>query len=86
MCMIQDTLTAFDDNVDCTVVVVAPRILLAEQLCSEFLEHMTASVLHVHSGETHYFSTTNAKQIKKWDKFVRGKNLSSQLTIVYRKL
>ena len=75
MCMIQDTLTAFDDNVDCTVVVVAPRILLAEQLCSEFLEHMTASVLHVHSGETHYFSTTNAKQIKKWDKFVRGKKL-----------
>ena len=75
MCMIQDTLSAFDDNVDCTVVVVAPRILLAEQLCSEFLEHMTASVLHVHSGETHHFSTTKAKQIKKWDKFVRGRKL-----------
>ena len=75
MCMIQDTLTAFDDNVDCTVVVVAPRILLAEQLCSEFLEHMTASVLHVHSGETHYFSTTKAKQIKLWDKYTRGRKL-----------
>ena len=75
MCMIQDTLSAFADNVDCTVVVVAPRILLAEQLCSEFLEHMSASVLHVHSGETHYFSTTKAKQIKQWDKFVRGKKL-----------
>ena len=75
MCMIQDTLTTFADNVDCTVVVVAPRILLAEQLCSEFLEHISASVLHVHSGETHHFSTTKAKQIKLWDKFVRGKKL-----------
>ena len=52
MCMIQDTLTAFDDSVNRTVVVVAPRILLAEQLCSEFLEHITnVSVLHVHSGD-----------------------------------
>tara|TARA_R100001460_G_scaffold10389_3_gene24601 strand:+ start:5210 stop:6376 length:1167 start_codon:yes stop_codon:yes gene_type:complete len=75
MCMIQDTLTTFDDNVNCTVVVVAPRILLAEQLCSEFLEHISASVLHVHSGETHHFSTTKAKQIKLWDKYVRGKKL-----------
>jgi len=76
MCMIQDTLSAFDDAVDGTVVVVAPRILLADQLCSEFLEHITGvNVLHVHSGETHYFSTTKAKQIKLWDKFTRGKKL-----------
>jgi len=40
-----------------TIVVVAPRILLAEQLCSEFLEFITnASVMHVHSGETHHFN------------------------------
>ena len=73
--MIQDTLTTFADNVDCNVVVVAPRILLAEQLCSEFLEHISAIVLNVHSGETHHFSSTKAKQIKLWDKFVRGKKL-----------
>ena len=36
-----------------TIVVVAPRILLANQLCSEFLEHIdNVEVLHVHSGET----------------------------------
>ena len=43
-----------------TTVVVAPRILLAEQLCSEFMEVIDPNnsdpylhVLHVHSGETH---------------------------------
>ena len=74
--MIQDTLSAFDDSVNRTVVVVAPRILLAEQLCSEFLEHITnVSVLHVHSGETHFFSTTKTKQIKLWSKYTRGRKL-----------
>ena len=50
-----------------TTVVVAPRILLAEQLCSEFMEVIDPNnsdpylhVLHVHSGETHYTSTTNS--------------------------
>ena len=49
-----------------TAVVVAPRILLAEQLCSEFLEHVDTTnthILHVHSGETHHFSTTNPAKI-----------------------
>ena len=36
-----------------TVVVVAPRILLANQLSNDFLEHIdNVDVLHVHSGET----------------------------------
>ena len=49
-----------------TTVVVAPRILLAEQLCSEFLEVVdTASthIMHVHSGETHHFSSTKPDSI-----------------------
>ena len=49
-----------------TAVVVAPRILLAEQLCSEFLEHVDTTnthILHVHSGETRHFSTTNPSKI-----------------------
>jgi len=49
------------------VVVVAPRILLAEQLSAEFLEHITnVAVLHVHSGETHHESTTNSEEIGEW--------------------
>tara|TARA_B100000029_G_scaffold164334_1_gene160405 strand:- start:233 stop:1441 length:1209 start_codon:yes stop_codon:yes gene_type:complete len=50
-----------------TVVVVAPRILLAEQLSAEFLEHITdVKVLHVHSGDTHHTSTTKPKEISDW--------------------
>ena len=65
--MIVDTLRQFESQTPQTVVVVAPRILLAEQLSSEFLEHITnAEVLHVHSGETHHESTTNPNTICQW--------------------
>ena len=47
-----------------TIVVVAPRILLAEQLSSEYLEFITnATVMHVHSGETHHYSSTKPSDI-----------------------
>lgn len=47
-----------------TIVVVAPRIMLATQLSSEYLEHINnANVLHVHSGETTHFSTTKSDRI-----------------------
>ena len=65
--MILDTQRRHDViNNGTTTVVVAPRILLAEQLCSEFLEIIDTAhthVMHVHSGETHHYSTTNAEQI-----------------------
>ena len=56
-----------------TVVVVAPRILLANQLCSEFLEHPGIRrpdlvPAHVHSGETKHFRTTKPDQIALFDK------------------
>ena len=67
LCMIYDIIQnqKYIDN-GSTIVVVAPRILLAEQLCSEFLEVIDTTsthILHVHSGETHHFSTTNPSKI-----------------------
>jgi predicted helicase len=60
-----DAQKRFSIKVPRTIVVVAPRILLAEQLSSEYLEHITnANVLHVHSGETKHFSTTKSERIK----------------------
>ena len=60
-----DAKKRFEVNVPRTIVVVAPRILLAEQLSAEYLEHITnANVLHVHSGETKHFSTTKSDRIK----------------------
>jgi len=62
---IMDAVKRFEVNVPRTIVVVGPRILLMEQLCSEYLEHITnANVLHVHSGETQHFSTTKSDRIK----------------------
>ena len=65
--MIVDTRDRHDSiNNGTTTVVVAPRILLAEQLCSEFMEVIDTAhthVMHVHSGETSYFSTTKAEKI-----------------------
>ena len=69
--MIVDTQRRLDViNNGTTTVVVAPRILLAEQLCSEFLEVIDPNnsdpylhVMHVHSGETHFTSTTKAEKI-----------------------
>ena len=61
MCMIEDAKRGG------TTVVVAPRILLAEQLSSEFLEvHNDVSVMHVHSGETPHYSSTKANDIAEW--------------------
>ena len=65
--MITDTLRQFQSETPHTIVVVAPRILLSEQLSSEFLEFIVnAEVLHVHSGETHHESTTNPNTIRQW--------------------
>ena len=62
---IMDAQKRFSIKVPRTIVVVAPRILLAEQLSAEYLEHITnANVLHVHSGETRHFSTTKSDRIK----------------------
>jgi superfamily II DNA or RNA helicase len=67
ICMIEDAITNMElSKQGQTFVVVAPRILLAEQLCSEFLELIDTAhthIMHVHSGETHHFSSTNPSKI-----------------------
>ena len=66
MCMITDAHRQFQYG-NQTIVVVAPRILLAQQLSNDFLKIIdNARVLHVHSGESKHFSTTNSKTIGEW--------------------
>ena len=65
--MIMDALRELQSETPQTIVVVAPRILLAEQLSAEFLEFITnAAVFHVHSGETHHESSTRPREIRNW--------------------
>ena len=67
LCMITDAKCELEGQRQ-TIVVVAPRILLAQQLSSDFLEHLDdpVKVMHVHSGDSHHYSTTNSKKIFKW--------------------
>ena len=67
LCMITDAKCVLKGEKQ-TLVVVAPRILLAQQLSSDFLEHLDdpVKVMHVHSGDSHHYSTTNSKKIFKW--------------------
>ena len=75
ICMIMDAVKQLEDYG--TVVVVAPRILLAEQLCKEFMEIIDrkyknvrdlagdVDVMHVHSGKIKgIFSSTNPFEIQ----------------------
>ena len=56
-----------------TVVVVSPRILLAQQHSDSFEEFLglnpmlQCQILHVHSGDTHHYSTTSSDTIKQWE-------------------
>jgi predicted helicase len=53
-----------------TFVIVAPRILLANQLCSEFEEYLkdqNVAYMHVHSGETHHQSSTRSAVIAEYN-------------------
>ena len=66
ICMISDAISQFSKK-NQTIVVVSPRILLTQQLSSDFLELLqSVEVLHVHSGETPHDSTTDKREIFNW--------------------
>ena len=81
LCMIKDAESQFNScnwdliNKQCdrkTIVIVAPRILLAQQLCDDFVSTLNVhpmlqyKVLHVHSGYNSYHTTTNSNAISNW--------------------
>jgi len=76
MCMIMDTVRQL--KMYGTVVVVAPRILLAEQLYKEFMEIVNENLydvhaMHVHSGKIKgVFSSTNPLEIQSFAESTLG--------------
>ena len=86
--MIQDALRALSSGPK-TIVVVAPRILLANQLCDEFMQQISATwthVAHCHSGETHYFSSTKSDKIECFVKTARAAGESAIVFTTYHSL
>jgi len=71
-----DAINQFLSDTPQTIVVVSPRILLAEQLSAEYLEFITnAAVMHVHSGETHHYSSTKPSDIAWFTNTIPGHKL-----------
>ena len=72
-----------------TIVVVAPRILLANQLCDEFLSFIDTSnvhVCHAHSGETAHFSSTKSDKIALFNNTARTAGESCIIFTTYHSL
>ena len=89
MCMIEDAKRVFRTQEVATIVVVAPRILLAEQLCSEFLEtgeFNDVRVMHVHSGETDHFSSTKVSDIRYHNYLCYESNAHQMIFTTYHSL
>jgi hypothetical protein len=73
--MIQDCIRNLNNNV---TVIVAPRILLAQQLCDDFLSQIdgeSVSTFHTHSGRTLYESSTKPDEIYDWVSNTKGSKL-----------
>ena len=77
------------DTQPSTIVVVCPRILLAEQLCSEYLEvidNTDVHVLHVHTGETIHYSSTRPNDIHLFTNVARSEGESVLIFTTYHSL
>lgn len=85
--MIQDALRQLQQS--STIVVVAPRILLATQLCDEFMQFIDSKSVHVchaHSGETHYFHSTKSSKIALFNNTARAAGESCIIFTTYHSL
>ena len=87
--MIADSYKHLRDSGPQTIVVVAPRILLANQLCEEFMQFIHSSKVHVchaHSGETEHFSSTNPDKIALFNNTARTAGESCIIFTTYHSL
>ena len=72
-----------------TAVVVCPRLLLVNQLCEEYLQVIDTKnvhILHVHSGDTHHFSTTKSDKIALFNNTARAAGESCIIFTTYHSL
>ena len=88
LCIIRDLLNRLSEASEPTLtVVVAPRIMLALQLCDEFKEMIDNVIIgHVHSGETPHFRSTNSDKIGLFVDMCRKANEHAILFTTYNSL
>jgi superfamily II DNA or RNA helicase len=74
--MIADAAHRLENSSDKTIVIVAPKILLAQQLSEEFEKYISnATFMHVHSGDTNHFRTTDFLELAYWHEKTEGNKL-----------
>ena len=75
-----------------SIIVVAPRLLLANQLCEEYMEVIKNEVssqvvpAHIHSGDTSHFSTTKVEDIERFVAMTQNAGLHSIFFTTYHSL
>ncbi len=75
-----------------SIIVVAPRLLLANQLCEEYMEVIKDQVstqvvpAHIHSGDTSHFSTTKAGEIRNFVSMTQAAGLHRIFFTTYHSL
>jgi superfamily II DNA or RNA helicase len=87
--MIMDVVRRLQQQQGQTIVVVAPRILLAEQLSAEFLEIVDTKethILHVHSGESHHYRSTKSDKIALFNNTARAAGHNCIIFTTYNSL
>jgi superfamily II DNA or RNA helicase len=74
--MIADAKHRFTEGESKTILVVAPKLILCQQLSEEFCKYISnVSVAHVHSGDTQYFRTTDFLELAYWHEKTEGHKL-----------
>ena len=84
---IKDAMWRFEVKQHRTILVVAPRLLLANQLCDDYLQHIdNANAIHVHSGDTKHFRTTKPEQIRLANEMCKTVGVHSLIFTTYHSL
>lgn len=74
--MIADAQHRFNEDAGKTILVVAPKILLAQQLSEEFAKFIdNAHIAHVHSGDTQHHRITDFLELAYWYETTPGNKL-----------
>ena len=74
--MISDAKHRFTEGESKTILVVAPKILLAQQLSEEFEKFIdNVHIAHVHTGDVNHFRTTDFLELAYWCEKTDGNKL-----------
>jgi superfamily II DNA or RNA helicase len=74
--MIADAQHRFNEGTGKTILIVAPKILLAQQLSEEFAKFIdNAHIVHVHSGDTQHHRITDFLELAYWQETTPGNKL-----------